>query len=86
MAYEIRYTRDAEKSLAAMPKADARRIVQKLEEVAQSPRAAHGVKKLVEREGYRIRSGDWRALFTLDHGQLIVTVIKVENRRDAYRR
>lgn len=86
MAYEIRYTRDAEKSLAAMPKTDARRIVQKLEDLAQNPRTAQGVRKLVEREGYRIRSGDWRALFTLDHGRLIVVVIRVENRRDAYRR
>lgn len=85
MPYELRYTRDAQKGLAAMPRADARRIVQKLEEVARDPLHAHGVKKLVDREGYRLRSGDWRALFTLDHGQLIVTVIKVENRRDVYR-
>jgi mRNA interferase RelE/StbE len=83
--YELRYTRDAQKGLAAMPRADAGRIVQKLEDVARDPLLAHGVKKLVDREGYRLRSGDWRALFTLDHGQLIVTVIKVENRREAYR-
>jgi len=49
-----------------MPKADQRRIIQKLEEIARDPLHAHAVNKLVEREGYRLRSGDWRALFTLD--------------------
>lgn len=85
MPYELRYTREAEKGLAAMPKADARRIIAKLEQLAEDPRKMAGVKKLVDREGYRLRSGDWRAVFTLEHGKLIVTVIAISNPREAYR-
>lgn len=85
MAYELTYTRDAAKDLAGLPKADARRIVAKLEAVAVDPRNAPGVRKLTGREGYRVRSGDWRALFLLDHGRLVVTVVKVDKRSDAYR-
>jgi mRNA interferase RelE/StbE len=85
MAYDLRYTRDAAKDLAGLPKADAGRIVAKLEAVAADPLNTAGVKKMVGREGYRLRSGDWRALFTLDHGALVVTVIKVEKRGSVYR-
>lgn len=85
MAYELTFTRDAEKGLAALPKADARRIVAKLEDVAADPQAAAGVVKLQGVDGYRIRSGNWRAVFLLDHGRLVVTVIKVEKRGNVYR-
>ncbi|MBP7649158.1 MAG: type II toxin-antitoxin system RelE/ParE family toxin [Phenylobacterium sp.] len=85
MAYELTYTREAERGLAALPKADARRIVAKLEAVATDPLNVAGVRKLTGRDGYRVRSGDWRALFLLDHGRLVVTVIKVEKRGSVYR-
>ncbi len=85
MAYDLTYTREAEKGLAALPKADAQRIVRKLEAVALDPLNAAGVVKLTNREDYRLRSGDWRAVFLLDHGHLLVVVIKVEKRGSVYR-
>ena len=85
MAYELTYTREAEKGLAALPKADARRIVAKLEAVADDPLNAAGVMKLTNRHGYRIRSGAWRAVFLVDHGRMVVVVVKVEKRGSVYR-
>ena len=85
MAYELTYTRAAERGLAALPRADARRIVEKLESLAADPINAGGVAKLPNREGYRIRSGNWRAVFLLDHGKLVVVVVKVEKRGSVYR-
>ena len=84
MPYELTYTRDAERDLAGLPKADARRIVAKLEAVAADPLNAAGVKKLTNREGYRIRSGNWRAVYLLDHGALVVAVVKVAKRGAVY--
>ena len=85
MAYDLTYTRAAERGLAALPKADARRIVEKLEALAADPASAAGVVKLTNREGYRIRSGNWRAAFLLDHGELVVVVVKVEKRSSVRR-
>ncbi len=85
MAYELTYTRQAEKDLAALPKGDAQRIVGKLETMAADPLQAGGVVKLTNRDGYRIRSGNWRAVFLLDHGRLVVVVVKVETRGRVYR-
>ena len=85
MAYDLTFTRDAEKDLARLPKADARRIIAKLEAVAANPAAAAGVKKLVDREGYRVRAGNWRAVYLLDHGRLVVVVVRIAKRGEAYR-
>lgn len=38
MAYRLTYARDAEKGLAGMPKVDARRVLAKLEQLAEDPR------------------------------------------------
>ena len=85
MAYRLTYAGDAEKGLAGMPKVDARRILAKLEQLAEDPQAMPGVEKLTDREGYRIRSGDWCAIYLLDHASRVVTVVGVFNRREAYR-
>jgi mRNA interferase RelE/StbE len=34
---------------------------------------------------YRIRSGDYRILYTIEEVKLLVLVVKVGNRRDVYR-
>ena len=85
MAYQLTYTRDAAKGVEALPKADAGRIMAKLEQLAADPQAMPGVKKLTDRDGYRIRSGDWRAIYLLDHAGQVVIVVSVINRREAYR-
>ena len=55
MAYRLTYARDAEKGLAGMPKVDARRVLAKLEQLAEDPQAMPGVKKLTDHEGYHPR-------------------------------
>lgn len=37
------------------------------------------------RPGYRIRVGDYRVLFTIDHGELVVEVFDIGHRREIYR-
>jgi mRNA interferase RelE/StbE len=34
---------------------------------------------------YRIRVGDYRVLYTVEHDRLVVLVVDVGNRRDIYR-
>lgn len=43
-----------------------------------------GCKKLVGREGWRIRAGDYRAIYEIDDAQQKVTVLHIGNRRDIY--
>ena len=48
------------------------------------PRPAGGV-KLAGDEGWRIREGDWRAIYDIDQAAQVVTVLRVKHRKDVYR-
>jgi len=73
------------KQLAAMPEADAKRLLGRLEKIAAEPDAQHlGVAPLVGESGvYRVRQGDWRAVFSVEDGDVIVD--RVAHRREVYR-
>ena len=49
-----------------------------------NPRPA-GSEKLSGEEKYRLRQGDYRILYEIIDRELVVTVVKVGNRRDVYR-
>ncbi len=83
MSYELLILRRAQKELADLPKADYERVRDAVAALAENPRPA-GCKKLVGREGWRIRSGDYRAIYEIDDAQKKVTVLHIGHRRDIY--
>jgi mRNA interferase RelE/StbE len=84
--YRITYSKAATKSLLRMPRNTAQLIREKLEAIAANPHANHpNVKKLQGREGYRPRVGDWRVLYTIQSEKLIIMVLKVASRGEAYK-
>jgi mRNA interferase RelE/StbE len=82
--YSLRIKRSAEKELRRIPKADLRRIVQKIDNLATSPRPSSS-EKLFGDHVYRIRQGDYRILYTVDDDERVVEIIKVGHRREVYR-
>ena len=83
-SYSVRITRSAAKEIEALPLKDRRRVVTKIEGLARDPRPA-GSEKLSGEEKYRLRQGDYRILYEIVDTELIVTVVRVGNRRDVYR-
>jgi mRNA-degrading endonuclease RelE of RelBE toxin-antitoxin system len=80
---EIEWTEAALEDMAALDKGVARRVKQTVERFADT--GAGNVKKLqgVDPPEYRLRIGDYRVRFHLD-GET-VQVLRVRNRREAYR-
>lgn len=73
---DVRWHAQPLKTLRRMPKNEAQRIYRKIHQYAERPESlANRVKKLKGREGYRLRIGDWRVIFTED-GQ-VLTVLRV---------
>ena len=69
-----------------MPRNTAKLIREKLEVIAANPHADHpNAKKLQGREGYRLRVGDWRVLYTIQSEKLVIVVLKVASRGEAYK-
>jgi mRNA interferase RelE/StbE len=46
---------------------------------------SHNVKKLVNRKGYRLRVGDWRVIFDINDGQLMIFVMELDTRGGVYK-
>jgi mRNA interferase RelE/StbE len=63
---------------------DRRRMVAKIQTLASNPRPV-GAEKLSGEDKYRLRQGDYRILYEIVDDELVVTVVKVGNRRDVYR-
>jgi len=52
--------------------------------LASDPRP-HGAAQLINQEGYRIRVGDYRALYRVDDKAREVFIYRIKHRREAYR-
>lgn len=83
--FQIEYTRDAVKALKAMPRNVSLQIRGKIELLAEDPFAANNnVKKLVGREAFRLRVGDWRVIYEIEGGRLVIIVLVVAPRGGVY--
>jgi mRNA interferase RelE/StbE len=77
-------TRDVEKVMRRLPANLVQRLDRAIRALASDP-WPRGCKKLVGHENlYRIRVGDWRISYAVEDDQLIVLVIEVASRGDAY--
>lgn len=83
--FRIEYTRTALKTLKTMPRNLQAGIIAKVQQLAASPFNASNVKKLVGRNGYRLRVGDWRVIYEVDGDRLIVVVLAITPRGGAYK-
>lgn len=84
--WSVTYTADAIKALGGMDPAIAKRIRAKILALAQNPVAPNNnVKKLTGVEGYRLRVGNWRVVYSLKRQILTVVVIRVGPRSEVYK-
>jgi mRNA interferase RelE/StbE len=84
--YKIAYTTQAAKTLLKMPRDVARRIREKIEQVAEDPFASiPNAKKLQGRSGYRLRIGDWRVIYEINADEIVIIVFKIAPRGEVYR-
>lgn len=75
----------ARRALEKIDRVNRRRILDRIEQLADQPRPP-GAVLLKGRQGdWRIRAGDYRIIYTIDDAALNVLVIDVDHRRSAYR-
>jgi mRNA interferase RelE/StbE len=86
MAYNIAFTKRATKTLQKIPSATARQIRAKIEQIAVDPFAPNSnVTILQNRDGYRLRVGDWRVIYEIQQEKVLVLVLKIGLRGEVYR-
>ncbi|KMW49170.1 type II toxin-antitoxin system RelE/ParE family toxin [Ralstonia insidiosa] len=83
--HAIEFTKQAAQALKAMPRNVAATIRAKIDALAVDPYAPNpNAKKLAGREGYRLRVGDWRVLYQIEDGRVVIVVLAIKPRGGAY--
>ncbi len=88
--WQLRWEPAPLRQLKKLPRAVQPRLIAVAESLASDPRPA-GVTKLTDVRHasgaalYRVRSGDYRIVYTLENEQLIVLVVSVADRKEGYR-
>ena len=81
--YQIIIKKKAKKFIDKLPINEKRRVVSAIEQLPDG----EDIKKM---QGYdellRLRVGDYRIIYTIDNGKLIVCVVDAGNRGDIYKR
>ena len=83
--YSVRFLKSAEKGLRKIHKSRLPNILEAIEALKANPRPI-GCRKLVGSESsYRIRIGDYRAIYTIEDTIRIVEIDRIRHRKDVYR-
>ena len=81
MVYKIEYSDAAAKAIRKFPADIQRRIIARIESLADNPRPI----KLSGHDAYRTRVGDYRIIYAIADERLVVVIVEVGNRKDIYR-
>jgi len=85
MAYRIRLAASAKKALDKLPKDIQKRIATAIDSLSQAPRPPGTIKLTGENDLYRIRVGSYRIVYRIQDDRLLVLVVKIRHRQEAYR-
>jgi mRNA interferase RelE/StbE len=83
MKYQVRVEKVAEKQLSKLSKSDIERLKVAVLSLADNPRP-FGCKKLQGRDAYRVRVGNYRIIYEINDGILLVLVIAIGHRKEVY--
>ena len=83
--YEIFYEKRVFKDLDKIPNLDVKRIMEVVDGLRGNPLPL-GTKKLAGRAAlYRIRKGDYRIVYSINHALRQVQITLIRHRKDVYR-
>jgi len=82
--YKLEFYRQALKAIGKFKLLTFIQLFNDIADLKQNPRP-HGYIKLTDREGYRIRSGDYRILYEIDEDKKVVLISNILHRKDAYK-
>jgi mRNA interferase RelE/StbE len=77
-------TKSASKQLLKIPYRQRSRIEKRVEQLVNLPNPPQA-RKLSGRLGWRLRIGDYRAIYSINKNNKSITILSVQHRKDAYR-
>ena len=84
MIYDLIIENKVEKHLLTLDKSIVNRIIDAVDKLKTDPKP-HNCIKLQVLDGYRIKVGKYRILYSINEPEKIITIYKVSKRDDAYK-
>jgi len=81
VTYRIEITRDALRALVKLDKPVRRRLQAAIDKLADDPHPSGAIALQGVYGAYRVRVGDYRVIYTVDDGRLVVVVVDLGHRR-----
>lgn len=82
--YKVIIRKSAAKQIKKLPKVTIKAVLSKIKALSNDPRP-EGCKKLIGTENiWRIRTGDYRIVYSIEEEQLLVEIVRVRHRKDVY--
>ena len=81
--YSITISKQARKQLRDIPRKDRLRVSGAIELLGDNPIPPKAL-KLTNRDGYRLRVGDYRIIYIFNSNRLIILIINIAQRSAAY--
>ena len=85
MSYRIEVKKSAAKALQKIPKADQKRIADKIDSLSQNLPNPDTTKMKGENPFHKIRVGDYRIIYEIQEEVLIILIVKIGHRKDVYK-
>lgn len=86
MTYSIEFRPAVLKSLKRLPKKDLVRIKKKIDELGQNLPEPNTTKMKGNNSFHKIRTGDYRIIYEIHDGRVVILIVKVGHRKDVYKR
>ena len=86
MTYQVVLSPSAERQLRKFDPDVRRRVQAVLELLAENPRPPAATKLVGGAGEWRVRTGDYRVIYEIQEGRLLVLVLRMGHRREVYER
>ena len=84
MMYEVRFSPRAQRDLRSLSAQVVQRVLPRIEALSNEPRPQGSKKLSGDKNVWRIRIGNYRAVYTIEDSIRIVEIRRVGDRKDIY--
>lgn len=85
MKYTVKIRPSAQRSIKKIEERFAKKIIERIDLLAENPRHQGSIKLAGEENAYRTRVGKYRIIYEIYDSEVLVSVINVDHRKDVYR-
>jgi len=86
VSYRVELTTAAARQVRKLPRPARDRVIEAISGLREEPRPAAAKKLVGEQTAWRLRVGDYRVIYDVFDGVLLVTVVRAAHRREVYER